>query len=331
LPRHPRFFFVRTLAILFGLVSSPLFGEESDPAPIPGIDAADGADGEEAKEETRQSEVLPTRLSIQEKYKTYQNADYRLDKVAKVGEKLTYLVKWKGVPAGTAELEVKRETTLRDRPVYVVELHNQTNDFLSLLYDVDSRVRSFIDVDNGRSHLFKRSGKEGPRTLDDRIEFDYARLDEAGAPAPSSVYVKMKKGQPQEKPARPIPGPLQDSLSIIYYLRSLDFGAEGTSHPVLVGSRKRTDVATVHLRGSERITLPKIGTFDCLKVEPRGDAEADRSNIVVSKGTATFWLEKHTRIPLMATVDIPVGSISLSLIKAEQTTLLDHAVSKADP
>jgi hypothetical protein len=251
--------------------------------------------------------------------------------VTRIGEKLTYIVKWKGVPAGTAELEVKRQASVRDRPVYVVELRSESNDFLSLLYDVKSSVKSFVDAETGQSYLFKRNGREGPRQLNDQIEFDYESKAADGSVLPVSIYTKIKKEKPQANAPRPIPGTLQDSLSVIYYLRHLDLSEVGQTHQVLLGGRKQTDIASVTVLGFDRIALPKLGAFDCVKVEPKGDPQqAARANIVVVKGTAVFWLEKNTHIPLMVTVDIPVGSITLSLIRAEGTDLLDHTVGAGE-
>ena len=298
---------------------------------IPGL-ASDEIDDEADDDagEGRESQVMGATVGLQERYKNIVNKAYNLDTVARIGEKLTYLAKWKGIPAGTATLEVKRQAQIRGRPVYVVELHSISNDFLSLVYEVDSTIRSFIDVEDGRSHLFKRNGKEGRRNLNDSLEFDYTRKREDGVPEPVSVYSKMKNGQLTTNLPRPIPGPLQDSLSIIYYMRKLDLHEKGSCHEVLLGSRKRTDIVTIQVLGSEQITLPsKIGTFECIKVEPKGDPHADRTNIVVSKGTAVFWLEKNTRIPLMAEVDIPIGSLKLYLVKAENTPLAEFAVKKS--
>ncbi len=324
--------------VIFGLTSS-IFAEDDEaaasPDKIPGLvtgeDEFDDADADDDSAEGRESQVLGASVGLQARYRNIVNRAYKLDTVARIGEKLTYLVKWKGIPAGTATLEVKRQAQIRGRPVYVVELHSVSNDFLSLVYDVDSTIRSFIDVEDGRSHLFRRNGKEGRRNLDDSFEFDYDRKREDGILEPASIYSKMKNGQLTTNLPRPIPGPLQDSLSIIYYMRKLDLNEKGIGHEVLVGSRKRTDIVTIKVLGFEQVTLPaKMGTFECIKVEPKGDPHADHTNIVVTKGTAVFWLEKNTRIPIMAQVDISVGSLTLYLVKAENTSLADFAIKKND-
>lgn len=273
------------------------------------------------------SEVKPAAKNIREKYVDIRNAPVNLASTAQVGEKLTYLVRWKGIPAGTITLRVKRTKRIGDRKAMTLEMRVESNDFLSVIYPVQSTITSLADIETGQSYLFRRNLSEGrSRRVNDRLQFDYDYSTTDGTQEPVAIYSKVKDGETQTKSPQPIPGPLQDSLSVVYYMRHLDFEDEGDAHQVLIGSRKRVDVVSITARKFEQRKIDNFGTFDCVVVEPEGDEEADRTNIVSTEGKAMIWMEKHTGVPLHLQVKVPFGLATATLIEAEKADLDKHKV-----
>jgi len=327
----------RFCRILVSVVAGCLFAcsgiraQENAPqaAPVPDKQTPDQTEPE------KQSEVLPAAVTlnakIQKEYQGISNPPHRLDNVARVGEKLTYAVKWGFAPAGKATLRVKRKVSIRGRNAFAFEMQAQSNDFLHYIYPVDSTVSSVADIETGMSYLFKRDLREGRRQVDDRLEFDVTHKDAAGLVEPVALYSKVKGDTTERATPRPIPGPVQDSLSVVYYMRHLAFENIGDKHQVLVGSRKRVDVVTIEAKRFSRLDLGRLGSFDCIVVEPTGDKEAERSTLIAAEGSAEIWLEKNTRIPLMIVVDVPIGSIRVSLIQVENADLDKYDVKKNPP
>lgn len=279
----------------------------------------------------KMSEVLPVVKTVQDRYSEVKNKDYRILDHAQVGEKLTYQVRWQGIPAGTITMQVKRLKRIGDRKALSLEMQIETNDALSFFYPINSTITSLADSEDGRSYLFRRDLREGRRRVDDRLQFDYAHKAADGQMEMVSKYSKVKDGETRVNTPRPIPGAVQDSLSTIYYLRHLSFKRPGDAHNFLIGSRKRVDKVSVKAEAFERKEIGDLGTFDCVVVKPSGDSEADRTNIVSTKGEAYFYLEKNTGVPVFLSIGLPIGRASATLIGAEKTALLKHRVGAATP
>ncbi|MBN2710842.1 MAG: DUF3108 domain-containing protein [Planctomycetes bacterium] len=281
--------------------------------------AADEAKDAKGADE-KLSEVKPTVRTIADKYREIKNQTVKLSDFTKVGEELTYRVSWKGIPAGTITLRTKRTKRVGDRKALNFEISIQSNDFLSMIYPVSSTITSLADTEDGRSYLFKRDLKEGRRRVDDRLQFDYDYKSADGRVEPVALYSKIKNGTTKSNTPLPIPGPMQDSLSIVYYMRSLKFNKEGDTHELLLGGHKRVDV--VNVTAMEFVKKKTaVGTFDCVVVEPKGDEDSDSTNIVSTKGTAMIYLEKHTGIPVYMTVAVPFGNAVAVLSEHSMTDL----------
>jgi len=64
-----------------------------------------------------------------------------------IGERLEYDVSWWGIAVGRASLEVARLVEWRGNRLAHVVATARTNDFFSLLYPVNDRSESWIDID----------------------------------------------------------------------------------------------------------------------------------------------------------------------------------------
>ncbi len=279
----------------------------------------------------KHSEVKPAVITLRDKMEKQcegvSNRPQRLDQVADVGERLVYQARWGGFPAGRITLRVKRRARVRGRFAFVLDLHAESNDFLDVFYRVDSTISSIADVETGMSYLFRRKLHEGRRRVDDRLEFDLTHKGSAGVVEPVAKYSKVEDDRTIRSDPRPIPGPLQDCLSVVYYLRHLAFEEVADEHRVLIGSRKSVDVATFTALRFEELNLGRLGRYSCVVVEPRGSKDTDRTTLVAARDRAEIWLERNTRIPLLIVVKVPIGSISARLIRAEKSPLEKHELS----
>ncbi len=279
---------------------------------------------DEIREEERISEVLNQNASYVSLFDSLKNPDVTLQNFVQPGEELRYQAKWRGLPAGAVRLSAKRVAKLKNRPVFVFELDVESNDFLSAFYPVKTNINSYVDAGNGRSYLVRRRVSERNRAYKDRLEFKYDSRRENGIPEPVSAY-SMTGDDGREEAALPfpIPGNLQDMVSIIYYVRGLDLEKTGDSATLLLGGRKKPVITTVTVIAEERIAVPGIGSFDCLVVEPDTGGSNISGNLVATRGGEKIWLEKNTLIPVMASAELPkpLGTVSATLVQAEGSRL----------
>lgn len=242
--------------------------------------------------------------------------------VARLGERLVFLVKWQGVPGGTVTLRVwPKERKIHGRPVYMFELQAESNDFLSVFYSVNTTIRSVADAADGRSYLFQRSMRQGTVDIDDRLEFLYDHRLDDGTPQPVSRFSHRKKGRMRKRDPRPIPGFLADPLAIAYYMRHLEIDVEKKAPSALMGLHKGAAMVTLVPLRREMLKLPGLGSFDTVVIQPRAPAMENDEGIFETKGMATVWLERSTRIPLQAKVETPIGDAIGILVEHEKTPL----------
>ncbi len=283
---------------------------------------------DEIREEERISEVLNKDASYLSLFDSVRNPDVRIRDFVNPGEELRYQAKWRGLPAGTIRSSAKRIAKLKSRPVFVFELDVESNDFLSAFYPVKTNINSYVDAENGRSYLIRRRVSERDREYRDRLEFKYDFRRENGISDPVSKYSITDDGGKEEASRPfPIPGNLQDMVSIIYYVRGLDLRKTGDAQTLLLGGRKKPVVTTVSVIGEETVAVPGIGAFDCLVVVPETGGCNISGNFIATRGGEKVWLEKNTLIPVMVSAELPkpLGAVTATLVQAEGSRLTEFA------
>ncbi|MHC4199809.1 MAG: DUF3108 domain-containing protein [Planctomycetota bacterium] len=239
------------------------------------------------------------------------------------GERLVYDVRWWGLPAGQGVLEVKRKRDFEGREAYHVVCEARANSLVSsgVCYPVEDRTVSTIDVEGCFSRLFQMSKRENRVKQDEYIYFEYDKN--------RAVYEKRRPGpfQTRTKVFVRIYGKMQDPLSCLYYLRTLDAEdlAPGSTVRMPVHTVRRTWALVVEVQRCEELDIPGFGKMATLRIKPI----VRFPGIFVRKGGMVVWIEKKTRIPVRMNVDIPIGSMKVTLASAENSPLTP--VSKESP
>lgn len=283
---------------------------------------------DEIREEERVSEVLNQDASYLSLFRSVRNPDVRIQQFVRPGEELKFQAKWRGLPAGTIRCSAKRVAKLKNRPVFVFELNVETNDFLGPFYPVKTDINSYVDADNGRSYLIRRRVSERKRDYKDRLEFKYDSRTDKGILDPVSRYSMVgESGKEAANLPFPIPGNMQDMVSVIYYIRGLELKCVGDTCTILLGGRKKPVLTTLSVIGEEQISVPNIGLFDCLVVEPVTDGTNLSGNFLATRGGERVWLEKNTKIPVMVSAELPkpMGQVIATLVEANNSELEKHA------
>ncbi|MDH5661389.1 MAG: DUF3108 domain-containing protein [Elusimicrobiota bacterium] len=166
----------------------------------------------------------------------------------RVGEKLTYVVKWKGVVGGTAVMHVKKIVKISGRDAYYVTLSTRSSRFFDMYYKIRDVIESYID-------------KEGIFTWKQRKKLRGGKYRSNK----ETIYDQEKHQASYKKKKIDIPVYVQDSLSSVYYLRTQGL-KKGDSLIIDANDDGKNYSAEVKVTGMEKVTTPS-GKYEALKTE----------------------------------------------------------------
>ena len=217
-----------------------------------------------------------------------------------VGERLTYRVSWaETLEAGTAELRVTSRGP-QDSGAYRLVLDADSTPAMAAVYRLQFQCSSLFDPHQGISREYRRSFKENGRTVRDSVVFNPA--------GGTARFVDSHK----QVNRLAIQLGAQDPVSAIYLVRTLGLkpGLRVLFPIVEGGEAFEADVRVV---GSEVISTA-LGNFAAHRVE----AVLRRSGSLMRDKKMTFWFTSDPRrIPVLASVSLPFGSLLVELTSAD--------------
>ena len=226
------------------------------------------------------------------------------------GERLVYDISWLGMNVGTGTLEVRARESYQDQEVFRIASQTQSNKLISLFYPVEDHIESLVDADEIFTYAIQVQQRHGRRRVSKQILFDQ---EEHQA---TMTY----QGKTQ---TFPIPPQVQDSLSCLYFLRTLHDLPVGQSVFMDVHESKKNWRVEVQILARERIEVP-MGTFDTIKVK----AKIQYEGVLMDKGDITIWVtDDERRIPIQMKGRIKIGSITASLASSNQSNLSSKLTS----
>jgi len=214
----------------------------------------------------------------------------------KVGERLTYSIRYGFARAGTATLAVTDILDCGQGKCYRVVSEARSTMPFSLFFEVQDSVISMMDVESLSTLRYEKRLKEGNYTKNEVIVFDQ---ENHTATYPDSSVI-------------PVPPDVQDVLTSLYYLRTRSLEV-GRTFLIENHADKKNYPLEVKILRSETVSVP-AGRFECFVVEPILKA----SGLFQHQGRLTVWLTKDSRLmPVMMTGKIIVGSVSAVLSEIE--------------
>ncbi len=215
------------------------------------------------------------------------------------GETLDYNLTWLKVTGGTARMTISPFG--EDRFRITSTAHSSTR--FSRFFKVRDQIETVVARgDFSTLRYVKRLNEDG-----DTIE-EVTTVEDGIA---TRTRKKVKKV--------PVPRPVFDPISVIFYLRSLDLSSGKSHEMTLIADGK---IYTVHVRVVRRevLTTP-AGKFSTVMVEPQmtsgGVARAERLFI--------WYSDDERRIPVRIRTEVKVGAITATL------TGVQSGVSSVDP
>lgn len=217
----------------------------------------------------------------------------KLEPPAFLGEKLVFAMTILGIAGG--ELTLSADIAeLAGRPAYKFELSALSNDFLSKFFLVREYMVSWVDPASFHSIRFEKHAVEGRKVRDEETEFDYehgtVRLDGVSHPLSDATL---------------------DTLSSVYYLRTLDLAGD---KPVELRVMSReVDTLRIDVQAHEGIVTP-AGVFQTIRVEPKSEGAH-----LLGKNLVLWLTDDDRRMPVQLKSKLKVGTLVGKLKSIEKT------------
>ncbi|OQX82904.1 hypothetical protein B6D60_11405 [candidate division KSB1 bacterium 4484_87] len=243
--------------------------------------------------------LLP--LNLKKDKFAYFDASQSIDRIIPnnafdVKEKLTFIIRYGPIKAGTAIMSIPRVVKKMGRKCYKIQTEAKSSAFFSAFFKVRDKVISYMDAKGLFSWGFEKHLREGKYHSDRFVVYDQYH----------GWAVTNKKDSLR------IPPCVHDILTSFYFIRTqklevgkslfLDNHADNKLYPLEIKVHKK-----------ERIRV-KAGTFNCIVVEPILRAEG----LFKSKGRLLVWLtDDERKIPVQMKSKILIGYITAELKKME--------------
>ncbi|MBI3558568.1 MAG: DUF3108 domain-containing protein [Deltaproteobacteria bacterium] len=197
-----------------------------------------------------------------------------------VGEKIWMDVTWLNTKAGEFELEVLPHKVMNGRKVYDLKGTARTSDLFSLVYKAEDWVESFVDYEGWFPYKFILHGDETKHIRNNLELFDHGAKKQYVAVYDNRI---QKNEIIEEKGFKDLTPLSQDSLSAIYYVRTLKF-EEGKvlRYPMTTnGSQWELEVTVL---GREEVST-KMGYMKAFKTK----VETRFKGAIQQQGDAFMW------------------------------------------
>ncbi len=205
------------------------------------------------------------------------------------GEILKYKIYYAGIPAGFASLRVEQAHDTSEA-IFRITSRAQSNEFISLFYEVDDRIVSEFDASRLLPLHFEKTLKEGKHRRHEIIRY----TEETDSTSKTVV-----------------PGTF-DILSALYYIRGehLEVGKE---IPVRVIEGGSSYDAVVKVLRRETVEFGNK-TYDCYVIEPE-----IKEGPFIKEGKILIWLTAdHLRLPVLLRSKIAIGNFVAYLIDSHK-------------
>lgn len=218
-----------------------------------------------------------------------------------VGEKQLFSIYFFGMAAASVELEVLPNKEINGRRVYHIHGHAWTSRVFSLLYTVDDTIESYFDQDGLFSHRFHLKLNETKQTRDSLELLD----SEKGQSYWWDRWDHKKKGYAEKKEFFPMQPLSQDSLSALYYMRTLDLKT-GARHVFPIMNHGKNLNAAITVIGREVLST-ELGKIPAIKVR----LDAEFQGIAKKSGDSFLWLSDDSRrLLLKLEAKVKLGTIT---------------------
>jgi hypothetical protein len=224
------------------------------------------------------------------------------------GERLVFSINYFGMSAGDFTLEVLPYKVLSNRKVFHIRGTAISSAVFSIFYRLHDVIESYMDYDGEFSHRFHLKLDESKQTRD-ALELNDSEKSQTYY---WNRWNHHKNGYKESKEFAPITPFSQDSLSSLYYIRTVPLKVgDVVTFPVVSEGKNWESVCTV-LRKEEMST--PIGKIPAIVIRP----EMKFQGVLKKSGDSSLWLsDDERRIPLRLEAKVKIGTVVANLKKVE--------------
>ena len=219
--------------------------------------------------------------------------------VFKVGEQLSYRLKYGIFTAAEAELSVQNtDIKYNGHPAYHIVVEGKTAGSFDVFYKVRNRYESYVDQKTLLPYYYAENRHEGSWKHSDKVSFDH-----------ETNKITANRG------TYPYTGKIFDFVSAYYFARTIDVSKMhvGDKFELKYFLDDGINSLGITYVGKERVTC-SMGTFNCLKFNPT----IIPGRIFKKNSKLYLWItDDSNRIPVKAQVEVVVGSITMDLTGAK--------------
>ncbi len=216
----------------------------------------------------------------------------------KVGEKLTFDVRYGFVTAGIASFNIPQMKRISGREAYFVTFEVNTVPSFDWIYKVRDRYVTYIDKEGLFPWRFEQHIREGGYSRD------------------FSAFFDQRKGKAKTSEGEyDIPKYVNDIVSAFYLARTFDYSNLKVDDRFHLQNFYKDKVYDLDVRyvGRETVEVP-AGKFDCVIVEPL----VQEGGLFKSEGSVLVWLTNDKiKIPVKVKTKVVIGSIDADLTAYE--------------
>jgi len=226
----------------------------------------------------------------------------------RVGERAIYDISYFGMVAGEFSMNVEPFKEINGRKVYHIMGKATSSKMFGLFYKLNDVIESFIDYEGIFPHRFHILLDESKQKRNSLELFD----SEKGRSFFWNRWDHHKRGYTEVKDFFPMQPFSQDSLSSLYYLRTLPLkDGDVVTFPVISEGKNWDAVVTV--LGRETIDTP-MGPMKTILLKP----ETKYQGILKKQGDSFIWLSDDDRRYLVKLeAKVKIGSIVGKLKRIE--------------
>lgn len=221
-----------------------------------------------------------------------------------IGEKHVFEITYFGVVAGDFTMDILPFKMIGDRRVYHIRGNAVSSSLFSIFYRLNDIVETFIDYDGVFSHRFHILLDESKQTRDSVELFD----SEKRQTFYWNRWNHKERGYSESKEFAPIQPFSQDSLSALFYLRTIPLPTGAViTFPVVSEGKAWEAVVTVLRR--ETVETP-VGPVQAVVLKP----ETRYQGILKKQGDSFLWLtDDSNRYILRLEAKVKIGTVVAKL------------------
>ncbi|WP_183564578.1 DUF3108 domain-containing protein [Mucilaginibacter sp. SP1R1] len=214
--------------------------------------------------------------------------------VFKVGEKLSYRMKYGVFTAAEANIRVEASDKKFNTPAFHLIAEGQTAGSFDFFYKVRNKYESYVDQNTLEPYFYTENRREGKWKHTDNVSFDY-----------KDNKVTANKG------AFTFKGKTFDFVSAYYFARTIDVSKMkvGDKFEMQYFLEDGFHSMGITYVGTEVVSC-SMGKFNCLKFNPT----IIPGRIFRKDSKLYLWITNDgNRIPVKAHVEVILGSITMDL------------------